>query len=161
MTGYQPIVIPFNYKGINWSVWQDSNLRPPTSKAGRLTWLTLHTDNLAEGVGFEPTILISKTSALDLTRRTPNNWICKLCHHRYWHHSPMYIKPARTRYVTWDPSSVVSFTDLRSSPRVGVEPINLLLTWSFEETSLAWLHLLTLTKLGGTTGTWTPKPAHH
>ena len=48
------IVIPFNYKGINWSVWQDSNLRPPTSKAGRLTWLTLHTDNLAERRGLEP-----------------------------------------------------------------------------------------------------------
>jgi len=52
-----------------------------------------------------------------------------------------------TMDITWDPSSVVSFTDLRSSPRVGVEPICLLLTWSFEETSLAWLHLLTLTKL--------------
>lgn len=29
---------------LNWSEWQDSNLRPPTSKAGRLTWLTLHSD---------------------------------------------------------------------------------------------------------------------
>ena len=28
---------------------------------------------MAEGMGFEPMILISKTSALDLTRRSPNN----------------------------------------------------------------------------------------
>ena len=27
-----------------WSVWQDLNLRPPTSKADRLTRLTIHTD---------------------------------------------------------------------------------------------------------------------
>jgi hypothetical protein len=26
----------------NWSEWQDSNLRPPTSKEGRLTGLTIH-----------------------------------------------------------------------------------------------------------------------
>ena len=38
---------------------------------------------------------------------------------------------------------------------LGVEPICLLLTWSFEETSLAWLHLLTLTKLGGDDWSWT------
>ena len=36
--------------------------------------------------------------------------------------------------ITWDPSSVVSVTDLRGSPQVGVEPICLLLLWSFEET---------------------------
>ena len=34
-------------------------------------------------------------------------------------------------------TSTVSFADLRSSPRVGVEPINLLLYQSFEETSIA------------------------
>ena len=39
-----------------------------------------------------------------------------------------------TMDITWDLSSVVSFTDLRGSPRVGVEPICLLLFWSFEET---------------------------
>ena len=36
--------------------------------------------------------------------------------------------------ITWDPSSTVPIPDLRSCPRVGVEPINLLLFWSFEET---------------------------
>ena len=39
-----------------------------------------------------------------------------------------------TMDITWDPSSVVPITDLRGSPRVGVEPICLLLLWSFEET---------------------------
>ena len=39
-----------------------------------------------------------------------------------------------TMDITWAPSSVVSFADLRGSPRVGVEPICLLLFWSFEET---------------------------
>ena len=39
-----------------------------------------------------------------------------------------------TMDITWAPSSVVSITDLRGSPRVGVEPICLLLLWSFEET---------------------------
>ena len=39
-----------------------------------------------------------------------------------------------TMDITWALSSVVSITDLRSSPRVGVEPICLLLFWSFEET---------------------------
>ena len=53
---------------------------------------------------------------------------------RYQHHSPDYTSPDGSRYVTWDSSSIVSVTDLRSSPRVGVEPINLLLLWSFEET---------------------------
>ena len=49
--------------------------------------------------------------------------------------------------ITWDPSSVVSITDLCGSPQVGVEPICLLLHSTFEEYCLAWLHLLTLTKL--------------
>jgi hypothetical protein len=39
-----------------------------------------------------------------------------------------------TMDITWAPSSVVSITDLRGSPQVGVEPICLLLFWSFEET---------------------------
>ena len=39
-----------------------------------------------------------------------------------------------TMDITWDPSSVAPITDLRGSPRVGVEPICLLLLWSFEET---------------------------
>ena len=39
-----------------------------------------------------------------------------------------------TMDITWAPSSVVSITDLCGSPQVGVEPICLLLLWSFEET---------------------------
>ena len=38
-----------------------------------------------------------------------------------------------TMDITWDPSSVVPITDLRGSPRVGVEPICLLLLSTFEE----------------------------
>jgi len=57
-----------------------------------------------------------------------------------------------TMDITWAPSSVVSFADLRSSPRVGVEPICLLLLSTFEEYWTAWLHLLTLSKLGGPRG---------
>ena len=43
ISGYQPLVIPFNYPGI-----------------------------LAEVTGFEPVMTISKTVALDQTRRHPN-----------------------------------------------------------------------------------------
>jgi hypothetical protein len=52
---------------------------------------------------------------------------------RYQHHSPELTSSSGIRYVTWDSSSTVPFTDLRSSPRVGVEPINLLLGSTFEE----------------------------
>jgi hypothetical protein len=52
----------------------------------------------------------------------------------HWNHLTDLTSPDSSRYVTWDSSSIVSVTDLRSSPRVGVEPINLLLFWSFEET---------------------------
>ena len=38
-----------------------------------------------------------------------------------------------TMDITWAPSSVVPVTDLRSCPRVGVEPICLLLLSTFEE----------------------------
>jgi hypothetical protein len=31
---------------MSWSGWQDLNLRPPASKAGRLAWLTLHPDKI-------------------------------------------------------------------------------------------------------------------
>ena len=44
-----------------------------------------------------------------------------------------WVKIRHLGYLT----SIVSFTDLRSSPRVGVEPINLLLYQSFEETIIA------------------------
>ena len=31
---------PLSYRGMLWSEWQDSNLRPPAPKAGRLARLT-------------------------------------------------------------------------------------------------------------------------
>ena len=50
---------------------------------------------------------------------------------RYQHHSPDYTSPDGSRYVTWDTSPVQPPIGLRT---VGIEPINLLLFRSFEET---------------------------
>lgn len=44
-----------SYITFNWSGWVDLNHRPPASKAGRLTGLTIHPDrNLAAPMGLEP-----------------------------------------------------------------------------------------------------------
>ena len=51
---------------VSWSVWQDSNLRPPSSKPGRLTRLTLHTDNLERGRRIELLALAWKAKVLPL-----------------------------------------------------------------------------------------------
>ena len=89
---------------------------------------------MVAGPGFEPGMLrayeTGVVAALPAKYYTTDNLHVAP---RYCYHSPDYTSPDGSRYVTWDSSSTVSFTDLRSSPRVGVEPINLLLSSTFEE----------------------------
>ena len=68
-------------------------------------------------------------------------WICKLCHHRYWHHSPELTSSSRTRYATWDtwPVCIV----LRD-----IHPPLLYMCSLFELDYKCVFLLLTLTKLG-------------
>ena len=72
----------------------------------------------------------------------------------YCYHSPDLTSPDGIRYVTWDRSSwyATMYTDHHRRRSVGHRTRNLLLVSTFEEYCLAWLLLLTLTKLGAAKG---------
>jgi len=91
---------------------------------------------LAGGDGNAPSHLVSKTSICSY-RFTPYNKFVKVAAPLYCHHSSDYTCPDGIRYVAWDwvQYSTICQQTLRAC--VGIEPINLLLHQSFEETFVA------------------------